>query len=101
MERASVLGEFGGTRLEVSGHHHGVHGWGYTAAQDCASFTETVVRLWTAVANMSGLSACVWTQLSDVEAEWNGLLTYDRIVKCPELVQRMAAQVWAARRALR
>ena len=97
---ASVLGEFGGVRLKVAGHHHGVHGWGYTSSKNCSSFIDASVELWAAVANMSGLSASVWTQLYDAEAEWNGLLTYDRVLKCPELTKMVASQVRAARRSL-
>ena len=43
-----------------------------------------------------GLCACIYTQVSDVEEEINGLVTYDReIVKIP--IQEMAkinAEIW-------
>ena len=36
-----------------------------------------------------GLSACVYTQISDVEEEINGLVTYDRaVVKVPVAVMK-------------
>jgi len=100
--RASVLGEFGGARLEVRGHVQGVHGWGYgnSSSRDCASFAAELIALWRRVANMTGLSACVYTQLTDVETEWNGLLTYDRLFKCDELMRHVAPEVLAARRTL-
>ena len=57
--------------------------------------------MWRRVRGLSGLSAVVYTQLTDVEAEWNGLLTYDREVKCEaELMARVAPLVREARRAL-
>lgn len=102
--RASVLGEFGGVRYEVAGQTSGPFGWGYgqTAPPvDCAALAEAVALLWRQVGNMSGLAACVYTQLTDVEAEWNGLLTYGRMPKCPELLPaRLAAEIRAVRQKL-
>ena len=41
--------------------------------------------------NDKGLSAAVYTQLTDVETEGNGLLTYDRAVIKPDLARAAAA----------
>ncbi len=41
--------------------------------------------------NDKGLSAAVYTQLTDVETEGNGLLTYDRAVVKPDLSRAAAA----------
>ena len=100
--RASVLGEFGGARFELSGHTQGAQGWGYGGSKgDCAGFAAELFELWRQVANMSGLSAVVYTQLYDVEEEWNGLLTYDRVHKCEkELTTIVAPQIREVRRAL-
>ena len=81
--RPTVLSEYGGRSLSVAGHVHDDEvGSGYgrkKSAEDlAASFTTLHERLATLVA--AGLSACVYTQLSDVEEELNGLLTYDREV---------------------
>ena len=48
--------------------------------------------------NACGLSATVYTQLSDVEEETNGLLTYDRAVqKLPaERMRTINASLYAA-----
>ena len=41
----------------------------------------------------------MYTQLSDVETELNGLMTYDRHLKCEALLrQRLPAEIEAARR---
>ena len=48
-----------------------------------------------------GLSAAIYTQLSDVEHEWNGLLSYDREWKCQALLQsQLSPAILATRAAL-
>lgn len=84
-KRAAVLGEFGGLGLGVEGHTWSNKTWGYRGTTDRAELTRKYERLlatcW-ALASEKGLSAAVYTQLTDVETEANGLLTYDRqIVK--------------------
>jgi len=60
--------------------------------------TQAVCSLWRKTA-AAGLSAAVYTQLSDVETELNGLMTYDRHLKCEALLrQRLPAEIEAARR---
>ena len=81
------------------GHTHGPYGWGYgrTTPRSCDALAAEMTSLWRQVGNVSGLSACVYTQLSDVEAEWNGLLTYDRLDKCADTLPRLiASEVRAA-----
>lgn len=45
-----------------------------------------------------GLRGCVYTQVSDVETETNGLLTYDRQVLKPDagLLRSLNAELYAA-----
>ena len=96
--RASVLGEFGGVSHRVDGHTHSGKGWGYASVASCGELVDTVCDLWRRAAEASGLSAAVYTQLSDVESELNGLLTYDRYVKCEaQLRQRLPAVLRKAR----
>ena len=66
-ERASVIGEYG-----------------------YAKFLDAVAKYRPLVAN-PGISGLVWTQITDVENERNGLLTYDR-GKFNEDPQQVAAQ---------
>ncbi len=80
--RACILGEFGGLGLGIDGHTWQQKTWGYKGATDCDDLTfqygELLRRLWDLKAQ--GLSGGIYTQLTDVETECNGLLTYDREV---------------------
>jgi hypothetical protein len=82
--RAPVLGEFGGFGLPVLGHTlQDADNWGYQSLADPDALTEAylgaIERLWPLIAD-PGLAAAVYTQITDVETEVNGLLTYDRAV---------------------
>jgi hypothetical protein len=81
--RAAVLGEFGGLGLALPGHTWVQESWGYQGVADSAELSRRYVGLLRQVwklAQESGLCAAVYTQLSDVETECNGLVTYDRAV---------------------
>ena len=81
--RALALTEFGGYSLVVKGHIHGRE-FGYRLYHDqekwqkayLALYEEQVLPLIAA----EGLSAAVYTEVSDVEDELNGILTFDRRV---------------------
>lgn len=82
--RPTVLGEFGGLGLKVEGHEWrpGAH-FSYQDKQDAAELTSGYVELIGKVTRLMqrlGLNAAVYTQITDVETELNGLLTYDRAV---------------------
>lgn len=83
--RAAVLGEFGGLGLKVDGHVWvPSNAWGYRSTTGSRELTRNYLALWRQVWEMatnSGLCAAVYTQLTDVETECNGLLTYDRKVE--------------------
>jgi beta-galactosidase/beta-glucuronidase len=85
--RAAVNGEFGGLGYVVLGHCWSEEGgWGYRKFKTIEQLREryTVLQDKLDVLKRKGLSASVYTQLTDVEGEVNGLLTYDReIVKIP------------------
>ena len=81
--RAGVLGEFGGLSLGVDGHTWTSKIWGYAGTASTAELTRKYERLLREGWDMKGgqgLNALVYTQLTDVETEANGLLTYDRAV---------------------
>lgn len=81
--RAVVLSEFGGYSLPVEGHRFSTREFGYRRFRDTAGFRAALARLWRselAPAVDAGLAAFVYTQLSDVEDEVNGLISYDRKV---------------------
>jgi hypothetical protein len=91
--RAAVLGEFGGLGLPVQGHTWADTAWGYRTMPDAEALTRRYERLLRAVWTMQreqGLAAAIYTQITDVETEGNGLLTYDRAVIKPDL-ERIAA----------
>ena len=74
----------GGLGLAVPGHMWGGDTWGYTglrgSREDLARNFEQVFRAVWAAKDEPGISAVVYTQLTDIEAEANGLFTYDRAV---------------------
>jgi hypothetical protein len=92
-KRASVLGEFGGLGLSLKGHLWNEKTWSYRGVADSADLTRQYERLLKRVYDLrekQGLNAAIYTQLTDVEVEANGLLTYDRGVTKVD-VERVAA----------
>jgi hypothetical protein len=82
--RVAVDGEHGGFGLEVDGHMWFGEGHAYEMEPDSATLTRRYVenqRDVMAVAQRCGISAAVYTQITDVEHEVNGFLTYDRQVR--------------------
>lgn len=78
-----VLTECGGIALT-----HESRGWGYTSVEDAESFVEEYQRIVSAIYASDSLWGFCYTQLTDVEQEMNGLLTYDRQFKCaPERIR--------------
>ena len=84
--RAVVCGEYGGVGLLVTNHIWG-SGFEYIKVADsnalATKFEDMSLQLSDLVGN-SGLSAAVYTQITDVESELNGFLTYDRQVRKPD-----------------
>ena len=91
--RAAVLGEFGGLGLPVDGHTWSKKTWGYEGTKNIEDLTlgyeKLLAKAW-ALKDTAGLSAVIYTQLTDVETECNGLLTYDREVN-KVIAERAAA----------
>lgn len=58
-------------------------GWGYTTVTDEAAFVASIQRLLGALQRAPLLQGYCYTQLTDVEQEINGLLTFDRQPKLP------------------
>lgn len=80
--RAAVCGEYGGITLKVPGHIWPGGDFQYTVVETKSDFTAYFNMLCDKIklGYYSGLNAAVYTQLSDVEIEKNGLWTYDRKV---------------------
>ena len=79
-----VLSEFGGYSCKIEGHSFNLDNtYGYRFFKSQSEFENALIALYegellSAVEN--GLCGAVLTQVSDVEDETNGLLTYDRRV---------------------
>lgn len=85
---ALVLGEFGGLGLPVPGHTwKEKDNWGYQSFKTADELFEKYDSFIRSLEGLikKGLSAAVYTQTTDVEQETNGLMTYDRILKLPEV----------------
>jgi hypothetical protein len=83
--RVSADGEHGGFGLRVPGHMwFGDYGHAYEMTPDKETLTRRYVENQRDVlkaANSCGISAAVYTQITDVEGEVNGFFTYDRRVE--------------------
>jgi hypothetical protein len=92
--RPVVLSEFGGYSMKVEGHVFNEYKeFGYKKFKDqeklCVALDELYLNKLLPLI-LQGLCGAVYTQVSDVEEEINGLVTYDRkVVKVP--VERMLA----------
>ncbi len=82
--RVLALTEFGGYSMPLSGHMAGEKEFGYRIYHDREAFMDAYCTLFEKeiipCLEKESLSATVYTQVSDVEDEVNGLLTYDRKV---------------------
>ena len=84
-DRPLVISEFGGYACKLPGYYYGGRReYGYRKCPDRAALQKDISRLYNEEIEplkAMGLSAAIYTQLSDVEDEVNGLLTYDREIK--------------------
>lgn len=74
-----LLTEFGGIAFDTTSDQ----GWGYTSVSDEESFLDDYRRIMNAVYASETLHGFCYTQLSDVQQEINGLLTFDHEPKVP------------------
>ncbi len=95
--RAVLLSEFGGYNYYCEGHSCSESEFGYRKFKSIAALTEALRKLYDTQIRTShkmGLAAAVYTQLSDVEDELNGLISYDRkIIKIPPETMREIVSV--------
>ena len=102
-ERPFCLSEFGGYSYKIDGHAFNLDKtYGYRIINNredyeraiCALYRDEVIPM----IESHGLCATVFTQISDVEDEVNGFITYDRkVVKIDEQVmQTLAGELRAA-----
>ena len=92
--RPVVLSEFGGYSMKTTGHvFDESKEFGYKKFKTQADLVSALKKLYLKKLLpliAKGLCGCIYTQVSDVEEEINGLVTYDRaVVKVP--VEEMRA----------
>ena len=74
-----VLSEFGGISYIMPGRNAPQEAWGYSGLmKDQATAFTRMSTLWSAIEDIRAFAGICYTQLTDVEQEINGLLTYDR-----------------------
>ncbi len=96
-DRPLVLSEFGGYACRIDGHiANPDKAYGYRTCESVESLTESLRALYddeVIPLIEKGLCATVLTQVSDVEDEINGLVTYDRqVIKTDPNVMRGVAE---------
>ena len=83
-DKPLVLSEFGGYSYKPEGHVFNTEQtYGYGKFENPESYTDAVEKLYleqVVPAFQKGLCAAIYTQVSDVEDETNGILSYDRKV---------------------
>lgn len=83
-ERVASCGEFGGINLFVKDHMWAGSDVNYTTVEDAETYTclyDFYTDRLQDLQRDKGLWMSVYTQITDVEQECNGILTYDRKVK--------------------
>ena len=97
-----VLSEFGGYSFKLPGHSFNPdETYGYGKFQERQAYEKAVEALYreqVVPCVRNGLCAAIYTQVSDVEDETNGLLTYDRKAEklSPGLMQPIAGELQTA-----
>ena len=90
--RIYILSEFGGYSYIENGHSEAEKLYGYKKFTDKLEMDASVNRLYEKLIYRNirkGLSGCIYTQVSDIEDECNGLFTADRrIIKIDEKKMR-------------
>ncbi len=81
-DRAFFISEFGGLTHRIEGHSSLDEAYGYELYDDVDEWRAAVRKQLAVVDAMEkkGLAGYVYTQVSDIEEETNGILTYDRKV---------------------
>lgn len=102
-QRPMFLSECGGFSYGVSGHmYQSDKTYGYGTCQSSKELTDRISDMYNKMVIGSirdGLCGCVYTQVSDVEDEINGMYTYDRQVckvekeKMRQIAERIYKQI--------
>ena len=81
-KRAFFISEFGGLTLYVKGHSSLEMAYGYESFDDASVWRQAYDEIIEKADSLErdGLAGYIYTQLSDIEEETNGILSYDRRV---------------------
>jgi hypothetical protein len=97
--QAFVLGEYGGIGLKVGNNPWHAEGWGYTNTHSGTELENLYAQYAGKLRQLrdeDALCAAIYTQITDVEIEINGLMTYDRQLKVdPEWIAKANRFEWA------
>lgn len=96
-KRPLFVTECGGYSMPVEGHYYSKYSqYGYGACSDSKELTAQIDAMYRKMilpGISKGVCGCIYTQLSDVEDEINGLYTYDRkVCKVEEETMRKLAE---------
>jgi len=85
-----LVSEFGGISYQMNG----AQGWGYSSANDAKELHQRLQAVFLPLFESSYVQGFCYTQLTDVEQEINGLLTYDREPKLPlDLIKQTVTNI--------
>ena len=93
-DRFSVCGEYGGLTWPIDDHRWpaGIFGYEDNAGKEKLTRRyEDVLQRVAKLRDEKGMSAAIYTEITDVEGECNGMLTYDRAVMKPDVARVAAA----------
>jgi hypothetical protein len=101
-KRATTLGEFGGLGYPVEGHlWDESKAWGYVNYKNIKELEDAYESLITKLHPYvsEGISSAIYTQITDVENEVNGMMTYDRkVIKMDqERVKEIAENLYSVK----
>jgi hypothetical protein len=92
--RFAAQGEFGGLGLKITSHMWSPNGFGYQMMNSTGELNNRYLGLMDHLSRLMispGLSAAIYTEITDVEDEVNGMLTYDRAVMKADIPRVKAA----------
>lgn len=80
LKKPFVISEYGGLAYGIKEHSYSEDIYGYANYENAADFKKAYKEMMGKIQKLQreGLAAAVYTQLTDIEEEVNGLLTYDR-----------------------
>ncbi|MBR4261387.1 MAG: beta-galactosidase, partial [Clostridia bacterium] len=96
----NVIGEFGGLGLEIKNHTWKDNNWSYYMVKNeeelTGNYTVYINRIKDELVSQ-GISAAIYTQVTDCEGEINGLMTYDRFdIKIYDSIKKVNEELIAS-----